>query len=175
MPATLSIAGRRGLATLLMALAAWLSGCGPGVGGTGTGETEGLAYFDATATPVCRSALATPLGCAVATDAGVPVPVDLADAAQAPQVSARALANHIDLAAACTGLRFRGVWGESAALGERYYGVTGPDGATAPATLQVQADATGLQVTLRDAQGAVLLGPRRLQVVPAAPAPGACG
>jgi hypothetical protein len=172
-----------GLAGLTV-LTAWLTACGPGVGGTGTGETNGLNHFGATAASVCAADVGAVLGCVTTSGATSPspttaaTPVFLADAIASPRVQARVQDHAIDLTVACTGLRFRGQWGELAGQGGRFFGFTGPDGAQLPATLQVQAGtagAAGVVVTLRDASGAVLLGPAALLVVPAALAAGSCG
>lgn len=172
-----------GLAGLL-ALTAWLGGCGPGVGGTGTGETNGVNHFGATAVSVCSADVGAVLGCVTAPGAASPTPatratpVFLADTTTSPRVQAQVQDSTIDLNVACTGLRFRGQWGELAGQGGRFYGFTGPDGAQLPATLQVQPGAVGLAgvvVTLRDAAGTVLLGPTLLLVVPTALAAGTCG
>ena len=168
----------------MLAMAACLSACGPGVGGTGTGETHGLAYFGANAASVCTTDVGSVLGCvagagaAPATPGPSAAPVFLADALANPHVQARAQDNTIDLSMACTGLRFRGQWGELAGFAPRFFGSVGPDGAQVPATLQLQAAGAvtaGVVVTLRDAAGTVLLGPTLLVVVPAPVAAGACG
>lgn len=172
-------AARLSRAVVVIALVGWLSGCGPGVGGTGTGEISGLSYFGATAATVCNADAGGVLGCAAgagtaASVAGSPV-VMLADAALAPRVQARVQDSTIELTVLCAGVRFLGEWGEVAGLGGRFFGTTGPQGAFMPATLQVQPSGGGVLVTLRDDQGVVLLGPTLLQVVPAAAAPGTCG
>ena len=167
-----------------LAMAACLSACGPGVGGTGTGETQGLAYFGANAVSVCTADVGGVLGCvagagaAPATPVPSAAPVFLADALANPGVQARVQDSAIDLSVVCTGLRFRGQWGELAGLSPRFFGDVGPVGATQPATLQVQAagaGTTGVVVTLRDAAGVVLLGPTLLVVVPAPATALACG
>jgi hypothetical protein len=169
---------------LTLAMVVWLSACGPGVGGTGTGETNGLAYFGAKADSVCTADVGSVLGCvagagaAPATPVTSAAPVFLADALASPGVQARVQDSAIDLSVVCTGLRFRGQWGELAGLSPRFFGNVGPEGAQQPATLQVQAAAvgtTGVVVTLRDAAGVVLLGPTLLLVVPAPATALACG
>ena len=51
---------RTRLAALCLAWAAWAAGCGPGVGGTGTGETaDALRLFGATATALIAVLVAT--------------------------------------------------------------------------------------------------------------------
>lgn len=162
-----------------LAMAVWLSGCGPGVGGTGTGETNSPADFGAVAASVCTAAVGGVLGCVAGADAAAPgaTPVFLADAAQGPRVQARVQDNTIDLAAPCTGLQFSGQWGEAAGQAPRFFGSTGSGGAQMPATLQMDLGAAGtatVVVTLRSAAGKVLLGPTQLLVVPATTAPQAC-
>lgn len=165
-------------------LAFWLLGCGPGVGGTGTGETNGLAAFGAAPASICAAEVGGVLGCAPGSGAVSPspapgaAPVLLADATLSPRVQARVQDNAIDLTVPCTGLRFRGQWGEMAGQAPRFFGSTGPDGALQPATLQMERGAAGaasVSVTLRDVAGVVLLGPTSLLVVPTAATPGACG
>lgn len=166
-----------------LALVAWLSGCGPGVGGTGTGETNGLAAFGAAPASLCVAEVGGVLGCVAGAGAAAPspapgaAPVFLADAAQSPRLQARVQDNAIDLTVPCTGLRFRGQWGEVAGQSPRFFGSTGSDSAALPATLQMDrssAGAASVVVTLRDAAGGVLLGPAHLLVVPAAATPGSC-
>ena len=170
--------------TAWVLLATGLSACGPGVGGTGTGETNGVTHFGATAASVCSANVGAVLGCVTAPGAASPTPatsatpVFLADATTSPRVQARVQDSTIDLNVACTGLRFRGQWGELAGQSGRFFGFTGPDGAQLPATLQVQPSAAGVAgvvVTLRDAAGTVLLGPTPLLVVSTALVAGACG
>ena len=171
-----------GLAWLL-ALATWLSACGPGVGGTGTGETNGLSYFGATAASVCSADVGGVLGCVPGSGAASPAPaptpsvapVFLADAATGPRVQARVQDSAIDLSVICTGLRFRGQWGQVPGQSPRFFGAIGPEGAQAPATLHMQLSGAGVVVTVRDAADAVLLGPIFLLPVPMAGAPGGCG
>ena len=167
-----------------LAMAAWLSACGPGVGGTGTGETNGLAHFGATAASVCTAGVGAALGCVAGAGAAptnpVPsaAPVFLADASANPRMQARVQDSAIDLTVACSGLRFRGQWGELEGLAPRFFGSVEPDSAQVPATLQVQAagaGTAGVVVTLRDAAGTVLLGPTLMLVVPAPVSAGACG
>ena len=164
-------------------LSSWLLGCGPGVGGTGTGETNGLVAFGAAPASLCAADVGGVLGCVPGSGAASPspapgaAPVLLADATLSPRVQARVQDNAIDLTVPCTGLRFRGQWGEVAGQAPRFFGNSGPAGAQQPATLQMERGPTGaanVVVTLRDASGVVLLGPTGLLVVPAAATPGAC-
>ena len=178
-------------ALFLASWLSWLSGCGPGVGGTGTGETNGLAAFGAAPAALCAAdaggvlggALGDVLGCVASAGVASPSPVPgaaplmLADTTLSPRVQARLQDNAIDLMVPCTGLRFRGQWGLAAGQTARFFGHTGLDGALQPATLQMErgpAGAASVVITLRDAAGAVLLGPTGMLVVPAAATPGAC-
>lgn len=164
-------------------LVSWLLGCGPGVGGTGTGETNGLAAFGAAPASICAADVGGVLGCGPGAGAASPspapgaAPVLLADATLSPRVQARLQDNAIDLTVLCTGLRFRGQWGEVAGQAPRFFGNSGPDGALQPATLQMDrgpAGAVSVVVTLRDAAGVVILGPTALLVVPASATPATC-
>lgn len=159
---------------LLAALTLWLllAGCGPGVGGTGSGET-GLAYFQATSALVCTSAIASTLDCAgtAATVAAPTTPeegtsvVHYADNLADATVRVAFAANAIELDAPCKRLHFNGTWGISATSDARFFG-TYIDQALRdplPASLQVQTvtnDARSLlTVTVRDGAGTIVLGP----------------
>jgi len=165
-----------------------LGGCGPGVGGTGTGDTiDGLNVFGASAVPVCVSDLAVVLACPSATAGGgggavalTPgtAPVYLADTIDGQRVAVSVQGNAIEVNAPCARVQFRGQWGAIAGQAARFYGSTGQDAsttATTPATLQAVVRGNGLELTLIDTQGRVLLGPVLVTVRPAPAAPGACG
>lgn len=141
---------------LALLLAGLLAGCGPGVGGSGTGATEDpLQQFGATALPVCGNPLAPQLASCVRGQ-----PLSYADSSPLPRVTAQLLDSHLELQAHCTGLKFSGDW---AAVGDqppRFYGtVTSGTGTTLASAVTVPAGANGLQVELRDAAGLKLLGP----------------
>ena len=164
---------------LITVLAALVGGCGPGVGGTGTGDTAGaLDHFGAGAASVCSSELAALLACPAPASSSAstasPAPLYLADALENRHLQGRLEGDAIDLTAPCVPLHFRGVWGVAAGQAGRYYGYIDPDAAPAPATLEVQANGPGLQLKLRDAGGRVLLGPVAVTVVAAPAAPGGC-
>ena len=174
-----ALPARAALATLAFALAALLGACGPGVGGTGTGDaTSILAPFGATAASACGSDLAELLGCPPSGTPTTPTPdtapQHLADSADSPQVLVRLHGDTIELDAPCALLRFRGLWGVVAGQAGRFYGVTGPEGAQQPATLDAQASGPGVLVTVRDAEGHIVLGPVLLTVVAATAVPAAC-
>ena len=154
---------RSRLAALCLVWAAWAAGCGPGVGGTGTGETTGaLAFFGATAAAVCRSDLAPALACPSAgtatLEAGSAI-VFFADAVVDRRVLVRFEGNEIEFNDACARFSFRGRWGDVAGKPGRFYGYRDPDGERVPATLEIVIDPAGLQLTVRDLAGTVLRGP----------------
>lgn len=164
----------------------WLllaAGCGPGVGGTGTGGT--LSDFGARPASVCTSDAASALACPgsgvgnVTTGASTAIEegtalVHFADADRGVRVAFAA--NAVELDAPCRLLRFSGDFGITATNDARFFG-TYSDGAAPvrPASLQVTATAAPgqLSATLRDADGRIVLGPVMLQRV-AAPAAAAC-
>jgi hypothetical protein len=152
---------------------AWiLAGCGPGVGGTGTGNdpgTGGLSYYGATPQPVCASPLAQVLGCG----AGTPVPA--AQLFAAGKVSASFDANVAVVDARCDGVVFSGAFGVTPDGTARFYGLSGTDPDVAPdqpAALEVQGAGDDVVLILQAADGRVLIGPLTLQRVEALPAPG---
>ena len=173
--------GLRFLAALCSLVVALLLGaCGPGVGGTGTGETQAaLAHFGATPASACGSDLAPLLSCTPGNMSAAPAPgwgpVHLADTIDGRRVLVRAEGSQIELSAPCARLQFSGEWGVIAAQAGRYYGFAAVDGAAMPATLVVQASGAGLLFTLRDESGRLLLGPVLTVVVAAPAAPGGCG
>lgn len=144
---------------LALLLAGLLAGCGPGVGGSGTGATEDpLQQFGATSLPVCGNPLAPQLASCVRGQ-----PLSYADSSTLPRVTAQLLDSHLELQAPCAGLKFSGDW---AAVGDqppRFYGtVTSATGTALASLVTVAAGANGLQVELRDAMGLKLLGPLTL-------------
>lgn len=173
---------------LIATLVASLAGCGPGVGGTGTGDsTTDLAAFGATAQPLCDAPFAQQLACppisspgeAPAVNGGTRA-VSYVDMASGGRFVVGFEGDSVELDARCLGLRFTGDWGVTGSGDARFYGsVAGADGSgREAATLAVSAvtGATGeLQLVLRLADGSVIVGP--LVVRPAAvpsPLPPAC-
>ena len=163
-----------------------LGGCGPGVGGTGTGDTiDGLNAFGASAVSVCASDLAAVLACPSATGGGGAVaapapgtaPVYLADTIDGQRVAVSVQGNTIEVNAPCARVQFRGQWGLIAGQAARFSGTTGQDASSTatPAALQAVVRGNGLELTLTDTQGRVLLGPVLVSVQPAPAAPGGCG
>jgi hypothetical protein len=166
-------------AALSTVLATVLAACGPGLTGTGTGAAVGLAAFNATEQAVCSAPFAADLGCATTTGAA-PGPLNrpayFESGSGATLVRAVFDANGLVLTAPCAGFKFEGVWGRSAALGERFYGAQERDGGATllSATATAVADSGGLRVTVQDAQAQPLLGPVVLQRQAAAPAAAVC-
>ena len=178
-------AARAGL--VLAVLLLLLQGCGPGLGGTGTGAVYGPADFGAQRASACESVLAAALGCPdmVASQPAV----GLREFAGLDAASGLRLLlddRHAWLQATCAGLSFEGEWGQRSWGVPGYFGrVLGAGTAEGlPAWLEVTpAEAAGgdaparLAVTLRTSEGAALLGPTWVQRVPVGdspPAPG-CG
>ena len=171
---------------LALALLTWLAGCGPGTGGTGTGDSPAeLAAFGAAPTELCQAAFATQLLCtgsavvpgqtpptAPATGTGLVV---FADLALGGNVTLEFNAQGARLQARCSGLLFTGEWGLAASGDTRFFGGYSLGESTrrllAALAVQTPADGTGnvLSVVLRDAAGQPLLGPVALQRVAHAP------
>lgn len=164
-----------------LALAA-LQACGPGVGGSGTGQ--GLADFGASAAPLCSSDIASALACPAGTaapgasasagSAGGSGTVYFADTIDGRRVAVTVQGNSIELSAPCAGISFRGDWGLLAGQAARFYGSTGDGSAARPAQLRASMDAGGLLLTLLDANGNPLLGPVLVTVRATAATPGGC-
>lgn len=164
-----------------LALAA-LQACGPGVGGSGTGQ--GLADFGASAAPLCGSDIASALAC----PAGAAAPgasassgtvggsgtVYFADTVDGRRVVVTVQGNSIELQAPCAGISFRGDWGLLAGQAARFYGLNGSGASAQPAQVRASLDSGGLLLTVLDANGNVLLGPVLVTVHATAAAPGGC-
>ena len=166
------------------AIVAMLSfaGCGPGVGGTGTGGAA-LTAFGASAGPVCTSALAGELACAQAPSASGAggsfgtLPVQFVDAAG--QVTLEIDGNLAMLEASCLRLRFDGEFARSSAGAEGFFGSyeVDADGVDVLAVLSAVplAGAGALTIELRDVNGHGIIGPVVLRRATAPlPAPKPC-
>jgi hypothetical protein len=166
-------------ATFFTAAVLALPACGPGVTGTGTGGAIGLPAFAATEQAVCGAPFAAAIGCATttgATPSPVNGPVYFEAGAGSTPVRAVFDGNGLVLTAPCTGFSFDGVWGRSAALGDRFYGAQALDGGATQiaANATVVADGDGLRITVQDAQAQTLLGPAVLQRQAVAPGAATC-
>lgn len=177
-------------AALLMAMTAALSACGPGTGGTGSGNDVSLASFGAQPAPVCGAGFASQLVCPPSLTGAASAPIPSADGTQAVRfiavvqgssIVAQFNSNSVVLDVRCLGLNFAGDWGLTAQGEARYFGSYLPDGTAlrVAASLSVQADGAGagdgLVLTLQDANGKLVLGAVRMVRAPATlPAPGPC-
>ncbi len=161
-----------------------LGGCGPGTGGTGIGgelSSGNLGAFSAQPASVCGTAFAPLLHCTVpangVTSGGDPtlqgtVLTNFSDAAKGGDISVAIEANSIQLESPCQKLRFEGDWGIAALNDARFFGrFTSSRSLTPePGTLSVETvDVSGasLAVTVRQADGRIVLGPVVLDRVPA--------
>lgn len=167
-PALTRLPGLAALVRLmgLSAVSMLLAGCGPGVGGTGTGATVGPAQFGAEAEPLCDADVAPVLAC---TGSPGSAPVLLADGDPARRASGRIDEQSIELHLACEGWRFEGTWGRAAApLGARFYGrATNAAGDAVPATLTMRAFGRELVVQLHDELDVPMSPPLALRPMPA--------
>jgi hypothetical protein len=167
----------------------WLvTGCGPGVGGTGVGETQ-LSSFGATAATVCTSSLAPALTCTIsgtgtASSPSLPTATDpgllagtatLVYADTSRRVRLRLNANRAELDAACGPLSFTGEFGQVPGQSPRFYGALTSAGSTAAASILVEVGASGLVVTVFGENGQSLLGPVALMTAPADSNLATCG
>jgi len=172
--------GRALVASAWMLGALLLAGCGPGVGGTGTGD-EAFAAFGASAAPVCGSAVAAELSCPSAPAVPVPpagtLPVQFVDAAG--QVVLGLNGNLAQLDASCLRLHFSGEFGTGTGglqgfFGSYEIGANGIDVLAALSTVPV-AGGGALTIELRDVDGQVAVGPVLLRrAIGPLPAPGPC-
>lgn len=160
---------KRALAGLLLA---WLAGCGPTGGGTGTGgdSVVPLSEFGATAASLCSSPFSDRLDC---TGAGLgsagpsqlpgTATVVFVSSGDALGVSLTLQGDRAELVARCTGARFDGSWGLLPSGEGRFFGLwqASASGTVQRAQALVRATADGgLQWTVVDAAGSqVLLGP----------------
>jgi hypothetical protein len=160
---------------LLGALA--IAGCGPGLGGTGTGAAA-FDAFGASPAPVCGGAVAGALSCSSA-PAGQPsgtLPVWFSDAAG--QVVLELNGNLARLDASCLKLSFSGEFGTTAGGAQGFFGSyeVDSDGHDVLAVLSTVPTGGGgaLTVELQDVDARVAVGPvllRRSTVPLLAPNP----
>jgi hypothetical protein len=157
-----------------------LAGCGPGLGGTGTGDAA-FAAFGAASAPVCGGAVAASLSCPSApamppaASSGT-LPLQFADAAG--QIVLELNGNLAQLDDSCLKLHFSGEFGTAAGGVQGFFGSyqVANDGIDVVAKLStVAAPGGGLTIELQDLHGAAAVGPVLLQRVgvPLA-APNAC-
>lgn len=147
---------------LAVATLALLAACGPGVGGSGTGEDQSaLPPFGASAASLCGSELALLLQCPTGstTTAAGTARVAFSGRLGGQDVALQLQGNQAELRVGCTLLRFRGQWGQLAPQPPRFYGYTDPDGVAAVATLEARLVGSEIELTLRDANGSIIVGP----------------
>lgn len=155
-----------------------LQGCGPGVGGSGTGQ--GLDTFGAAAAPLCASDIASALACPAGTGSVNPAadpgtaPVYFADTIDGRRVAVKVQGQTLELLAPCVGIRFQGQWGVLTGQAARFYGFNGEGSSAQPAQVRASLVSGGLQLTVLDASGNTLLGPVLVTARPSATVPGAC-
>jgi hypothetical protein len=159
-------------------------GCGPGVGGTGTGEGFALDFFGARAASVCTASFAAELKCPtriVIGPARVDLtkgsePVDWVDDPVSGRISAHISGSAVTFDAFCERVRFEGSWGTTDDGQDRFFGhftAPGIDVAT-PGTLSVRSEGAGLSYVLRDSQGETVFGPVVLQAAEPLSASASC-
>lgn len=153
------------------------AGCGPGLGGTGTGDAA-LAAFGASAAPVCGGVVAAALTCpsapAVPPAAAGTLPVQFADAAG--QVVLALYGNLARLDDSCLKLHFSGEFGMVTGGAQGFFGSyeidnNGADVLAALSTVPATGGAA-LTIELKGVEGLTVVGPVLLQRV-AVPLPAA--
>jgi hypothetical protein len=163
----------------MLAGAAWLAllaGCGPGIGGTGSGASaDEFASFGAAPASVCDAEFAGLLNCAIGTAAlqGTAA-VWFAESAPASRTLLALSQQEARLQLRCEGLVFEGAWGAVPGQPARYYGRVTSAGGTARASLEVALAGAALAVTLRAQDGSALAPTGQLLRVPGETAPLAC-
>lgn len=165
-----------------LGLSVLLAACGPGTGGTGTGEAAGLLGA-AQPQALCSSNLASALDCpgdASLATAGSARVVFVGDAGTLLLVIE---GNHARLQSGCPAIAFEGRFsrlddGSTRFVGEARSGQAGSPGTLAGLEVTPQPDRAGaLDLELIDADAVVLLSRRRLQRIAASaepPAPPPC-
>ncbi|MGZ5237334.1 MAG: hypothetical protein ACXWCV_13560 [Caldimonas sp.] len=140
-------------------------GCGPGVGGTGTGDAA-LAAFSASAASVCGGAIAAELSCSAPSGPAGPaapgtLPVQFVDAAG--RITLDLNGNLARLDSSCLRLRFSGEFGNGTGGTQGFFGSYEIDGngvdVLAALSAVPVAGAGALTIELRDIDGRVALGP----------------
>lgn len=160
-------------------------GCGPGEGGTGTGQTTDAAFaaFGAQAVPICNGALASLLRCAQETTTpGTAVPPAILQGTRAvvfadsASLDAAAVAvvegNAVKFEARCTKLEFLGEWGASPVGQERFFGTykqAGSNSRHVGTMVATQRSEDQLVFSLQSLEGTVVFGPVVLQRVENSP------
>jgi hypothetical protein len=159
-----------------------IAGCGPGTGGTGTGQTTTpLDYFGATPANICTSGPASALACPTpgntgAVGAGDPIAVAngtdgvFFSTTEGADINLLLSGNRATLTDRCLSLTFSGDWATVGSNDARFFGEYTTAGTSVAALSSLTAQAVGtdnkrLSVLLRDANGRVVLGPVTLRRV----------
>jgi hypothetical protein len=157
-----------------------IAACGPGTGGTGTGQTSSpQESFDATPANICTTGPSSALACPVPSNPGTVGAVNPPSVANGTDgvffsttdgadINLGLSGNRAILSDRCSGLMFEGDWGTVGGGDPRFYGqyTTGSNAATTLSSLTAQAagvEGRSLSVTLRDADGRVVIGPVTLR------------
>lgn len=167
---------------LLSGLLTLLCACGPGTGGTGTGPPPGLvAQAGAEPAPVCSAAFAGLLACPAnngshAFNEGTAA-VQFLSAGTQPAYVITFSGNRVSLEGGCPRQSFEGEWGRLLAPNtgpeapSLFFGSLSDARMIDPLASRMHIEAQGLsadgtptlQLSLRDAQGQLVLGPLLLQ------------
>ncbi|MBL8289869.1 MAG: hypothetical protein JNL85_17930 [Rubrivivax sp.] len=169
-------AARAAVAALLLAALAFtlalLGGCGPGLGGTGTGATDdAMAAYGAREVPVCGSAdFADLIGCNAPGAGAAPLPAVgarfFAESSPASTTLLELDGQQAQWRLRCLDTVFVGSWGQVGTAAPRYYGNATAGGSRVRlASMQVQRSGNGIAVTLLDSSGGVIAGPLLLAPV----------
>ncbi len=148
-----------------------LVGCGPGLGGTGTGASDdALAAYGAREVPVCDSAFADLLGCLAPSAGAAPLPAAgarfFAEATPASRTLLELDGQEAQLRLRCLDLVFIGSFAQAGSQAPRYFGNAIEGGSRVRlASLHVERVSGGLSITLVDSLGQTLAGPQVLAPV----------
>ncbi len=148
-----------------------VTGCGPGLGGTGTGATDdALASYGAREVPVCGAEFADLLGCIAPGAGAAPQPAAgarfFAEATPASRTLLELDGQEAQLRLRCLDLVFIGSFAQAGSQPPRYYGNAIEGGSRVRlASLRVERVGAGLSITLADSLGQTLAGPQVLAPV----------
>ncbi|MCE2916713.1 MAG: hypothetical protein LW768_14350 [Rubrivivax sp.] len=171
----------RRIAIVIGLACASLAGCGPGVGGTGTGnEVDSLTTFGAMPAAVCSTAdFSQLLACAANAGPGSGTALVLAaDGDPASRHLARFEGSRMTLELRCSQQQFVGDWAQAAQLGTRYFGSiasTAPGATSRPASVIVTAQGNNLVMLVQDFAGTRIGELLVLQRVQSPTTPASCG
>jgi len=161
-----------GAALAALVVLALLGGCGPGLGGTGTGaDSDALAAQGAREVPVCDADFGDLLGCAAPGVGAAPLPASgaryFAEATPASRTLLELDGQEAQWRLRCQDIVFIGSFGQAGTSAPRYFGNAIEGGSRVRlATLLLQRG-TGntLNATLVDSLGHTIAGPLALSPV----------